>query len=483
METEPFQLFDRIDPDDRNDDEEVSRFAGALDKVENRPPGATRPADLGERTKAFQSTRGLKPDGLVNERGPTFQKVAAELHEKTRKTTEPHRKLLGRGANLPLWGSVGRGESNLPGDLHSTARGLALTGHLPTRTALRPRDEWQEEDARDITPAIERLQRQHGLKVDGVMTPFGPTHERMDHLLGPRLAELAGPDMRAPKTPEPRRHKQPVRSDPFVPTRFFTPFVDPPDREEERREVEVAHGLAADIRRDMDFELQARATDQAAPAIDSRTEVGIKAEQVSRNGLPRSIVRDLAVARIDELAKQEDWSDEVRQSVRLQLDEHLPAEQEDDESVEVAAAPAIAAVPAAANWLWALLFGGSAVGAGAIAADQLRKNEVDGNDESASPNRNEARKHGNRDDNEEGDNRREKRRGKVASDSGKNEPHGDAKAIEKAQPQVDEIEKRIQDAPTKKEKKKLKVKKRNIAKTAQKRAKGEHHGERGKKNR
>ena len=216
-------------------------------------------------------------------------------------------------------------------------------------------------------------------------------------MLGPRLAELAGPDFRAPRTPAPRKHKQPVRSDPLVPTRFSTPFVDPPDREEEKREAEVAHGLAADIRRDMDFELQSRANEQAAPPIDSKPEDGIKAEQASRDGLPRSIVRDLAVARIDELAEQEGWSDEVRKTVRFQLDEHLPPDTEDDNNVEVAFAPAIAAAPAAANWFWGLLLGGSAAAAGAIAADQLNDDE-DGDDESANPNRNDARRHRGRED-------------------------------------------------------------------------------------
>lgn len=71
----------------------------------------------------------------------------------------------------------------------------------------------------------------------------------------------------------------------------------------------------------------------------------------------------------------------------------------------------------------------------------------------------------------------EKKTGKKARDSGKNEPHGDGgRAMEKAKKQIEALEIQIQNAKNKKEKKALRKKIDNIKKAAKKDRKGATHG-------
>ncbi|POF29594.1 hypothetical protein [Roseibium marinum] len=71
--------------------------------------------------------------------------------------------------------------------------------------------------------------------------------------------------------------------------------------------------------------------------------------------------------------------------------------------------------------------------------------------------------------------------GKKASDSGKNDNHGDGgRATEKAQKQVENLNAKLADAKTRREKKLLDRKIRNVKKAAQRAAKGEIHSTRGK---
>jgi len=72
--------------------------------------------------------------------------------------------------------------------------------------------------------------------------------------------------------------------------------------------------------------------------------------------------------------------------------------------------------------------------------------------------------------------------GKKKKDSSKNEQHGDlgrANAKAKADKQLNDLQKKIDNA-TDREKKKLEQKKKNIIKDAKKKTKGENHSRRGK---
>ena len=75
--------------------------------------------------------------------------------------------------------------------------------------------------------------------------------------------------------------------------------------------------------------------------------------------------------------------------------------------------------------------------------------------------------------------------GKKAKDSGKNEPHGNQDAIEKADKQVEKIHDKIDELKkqpgTSRKIKQLKQRQKNITKDARQKASGEHHGQRGKK--
>ncbi len=74
----------------------------------------------------------------------------------------------------------------------------------------------------------------------------------------------------------------------------------------------------------------------------------------------------------------------------------------------------------------------------------------------------------------------DKKTGKRAQDSSKNEPHGDGgRALEKVQQQVEALEELLKTAKNKKEKKVLRKKIQNIIEAAKKKRKGETHGIRG----
>lgn len=65
-----------------------------------------------------------------------------------------------------------------------------------------------------------------------------------------------------------------------------------------------------------------------------------------------------------------------------------------------------------------------------------------------------------------------------AKDSSKNEQHGDGgRALEKANKQIKELEKKLDDAIGKKEKDKIRQKIINIKDTAKKKARGENHSQ------
>ncbi|WP_416898046.1 MAG: hypothetical protein ACMVY4_21815 [Minwuia sp.] len=146
-------------------------------------------AEIARRTAAYQKSRGLKADGLVNPGGPTELRLAADLHGRQEaRTPPPHRRALGRGANVPVHGSVGAGQSNLPRDVQTAGHALRLVGQ--------PLPDGAGPDA--LTSALRTLQAQHGLKLDGVMTPFGPTHDLLDDLTAPRLQRLIGSDPAIP---------------------------------------------------------------------------------------------------------------------------------------------------------------------------------------------------------------------------------------------------------------------------------------------
>ncbi|MEQ9487471.1 MAG: hypothetical protein RIM72_00610 [Alphaproteobacteria bacterium] len=67
--------------------------------------------------------------------------------------------------------------------------------------------------------------------------------------------------------------------------------------------------------------------------------------------------------------------------------------------------------------------------------------------------------------------------GKKATDSGKNDPHGDGgRALEKARKREEELKQAIENAPRKRERNKLKQKRKRINRSAEKKNKGETHG-------
>ncbi len=70
---------------------------------------------------------------------------------------------------------------------------------------------------------------------------------------------------------------------------------------------------------------------------------------------------------------------------------------------------------------------------------------------------------------------------KAATDSGKNERHGDGgRALESLQKQIEELQRQLERATNKKEKARIKKKIENLKKEAQKKKKGESHSQRAK---
>lgn len=241
-------LNDRVEPGGANDEDEVIKLASALDEVEGRRPvhreiGSFDQNTVIERTRKFQRARGLQADGLVNPNGPTAQRIAAEQFR--RRSALPHRVVLGRGANLPLWASVGEGGVNLPDDTRAMTNALRLTGHWPVAGIPMTRAGHS-----GTVEAICSFQRHHGLRPDGLAEPFGPTHDMLDDVLGPRLAKLVGEDPTRPATFEPAEPQIVARNVPFRSTTIRTRFQDEADLDSEddyRAAVDLGRSIAEDV--------------------------------------------------------------------------------------------------------------------------------------------------------------------------------------------------------------------------------------------
>lgn len=246
-------LDDRIDPEGENDQDEVVKLARALDEVDGRQPTKRNANDIdqretSDRIKAYQKRSGLKPDGLVRPKGPTAARIAADQWSRRSRPVQKHRQVLGRGANLPLWGAVGADASNLPSDKKAMSNALTVAGALQ-----RPVDtDDSEREEPEITGALKRFQKSHGLRVDGVAEPFGPTHEKLDHLLGPRFQRLVGDDPTRPKPFQPRARRVVGRKVPFRPMMICSRFQDDEDIDNEV-EHQAAVDLGGMIRRDIEF--------------------------------------------------------------------------------------------------------------------------------------------------------------------------------------------------------------------------------------
>lgn len=242
-------LNDRVEPGGANDEDEVIKLASALDEVEGRKPvhreiGSFDQSTVIERTRKFQRARGLQADGLVNPNGPTAQRIAAEQFR--RRPALPHRVVLGRGANLPLWASVGEGGVNLPDDTQAMTNALRLTGHWPVAGIPMTR---ARQDSGTVE-AIRGFQRHHGLRPDGLAEPFGPTHDMLDDVLGPRLAKLVGEDPTRPATFEPAEPQIVARNVPFRSTTIRTRFQDEADLDSEddyRAAVDLGRSISEDV--------------------------------------------------------------------------------------------------------------------------------------------------------------------------------------------------------------------------------------------
>jgi len=235
MQTEPFQLKDRISPEEDNDEAEVIRLGNALDNLAGRkpPPRAIGHVDqkqIIDRTRDFQAARGLKIDGLVKPKGPTQQRIAAEKFRRDSAARPPrHTSVLGRGANVPLAASIGPGRSNLAGDVKTVHSALTLTGHKPPAVIRRQASDEDAEGAAALQPSIRKFQNDQGLKVDGLVEPYGPTHDLMDDVIAPRLALLTGNDPVRPKPWQPPKPEIVARNVPLIPTRIRTRFQDEED--------------------------------------------------------------------------------------------------------------------------------------------------------------------------------------------------------------------------------------------------------------
>lgn len=131
---DPFWMKDKIGPDDDNDPDEVMRAANAADELtgrrkRSRSINALDEDEAFDSIRSFQKSRNLKPDGVVNPKGPTALRIAGEQHAQARRDYPPaFSPALGRGARAPLWGSVGMGGQNLSRDVKVTKAALVLAG-------------------------------------------------------------------------------------------------------------------------------------------------------------------------------------------------------------------------------------------------------------------------------------------------------------------------------------------------------------------
>jgi len=89
---DPFWMHDKVDPEDDNDPEEVIKAANVADDLRGRPKPERTINRLDEREaidsiRAYQNSRNLKVDGVVNPKGPTAQRMAAETHAMAARTS------------------------------------------------------------------------------------------------------------------------------------------------------------------------------------------------------------------------------------------------------------------------------------------------------------------------------------------------------------------------------------------------------------
>lgn len=270
---DPFWLFDKINPEDDNDPEEVIKAANAADDLtrQRKPERTVNALDEDEAfdsIRSFQRSRNLTVDGIVNPKGPTAQRMAAEKHGIAERANRPaFVEVFGRGARAPLWGSVGRGGQNLRGDVQVAKAALTLTGQKVSTPDPVPGSNEDLAGGEAAGAALTRFQRQHGLKPDGVMTPFGETHDMLNTILAPRIEALAGRDPGNPKPFESREPRVVGRIMKFRPTTVLSSFQDDdslPTEAEHRAATELMSAIAKDV----EFE-RARAEDRAARIDDS----------------------------------------------------------------------------------------------------------------------------------------------------------------------------------------------------------------------
>jgi hypothetical protein len=245
---DPFWMKDKVGPDDDNDPDEVIRAANAADELTGRrkPPRSINALDEDEAfdsIRFFQESRDLEADGVVNPKGPTAQRIAGEQHARARRDTPPiFSSVLGRGARAPLWGSVGRGGQNLSRDVKVTKAALALAGQQVAAPSPRPDSNVDESGGTAAAVALKKFQEQHGLQPDGLMTPFGGTHDMIDTILAPRVEALVGTDPGNLKPFESRAPEIVAKTLKFRPSTTRTSFQD-----EDSLPTEAEHQAATDL--------------------------------------------------------------------------------------------------------------------------------------------------------------------------------------------------------------------------------------------
>ena len=145
--------------------------------------------ELFEGLKNFQRKNGLAVDGIMNPGGPTQAVLRRRLSGR-----KDERDLIPKSF-APRSG-LGKGEQNREEDVLGLRRGLAGLGLMPRGEAV------SEETLFDgpLEKAVKALQRNHGLKEDGVIRPKGPTLEALAN----RLKNLVEGDDDDDEKPKPK---------------------------------------------------------------------------------------------------------------------------------------------------------------------------------------------------------------------------------------------------------------------------------------
>ncbi len=261
-------MFDKINPEDDNDLEEVIKAANAADDLtRQRKPERTVNAldeDEADSIRSFQRSWNLTVDGIV--KGPTAQRMAAEKHGIAERANRPaFVEVFGRGARAPLWGSVGRGGQNLRGDVQVAKAAPTLTGQKVSTPDPVPGSNEDLAGGEAAGAALTRFQRQHGLKPDGVMTPFGETHDMLNTILAPDRGACRS----RPGKPQALRvaRAQGCRPHHEVPPDNSPLQLQDDDSLPTEAEHRAATELMSAIAKDVEFE-RARAEDRAARIDD-----------------------------------------------------------------------------------------------------------------------------------------------------------------------------------------------------------------------